>query len=356
MAGVEILAVEQPPPMREILDDAHIDRPTVHVVKGAELVSVIGWTIAGASRAVAVEIAYRNRILAVAPVDVPRHDVEVSHPGAEGVSGFQRNIDVSDLAPEFELTLRAILEDGGRVALGSVKVRHGDAAAPEPAGDAGADHEPESPSAAQARLEGEIDRLIAAGLDGREPPPSLDPGFFDRLVLTGRRVLLIGTGLGDLARDARARGAGVVDVLEPDSARAKVERMITARRDVNRVFFFDVDIADPATYAGGYGLALVPWSVEDIEPALPHIAKSTKVLVTRLPVSRGKVAVPASLQKAFPYHETLGVAASSNGGNGRKKSVMVALAADPDTLTRLLRAAGETADAASDPVRTAGAT
>jgi hypothetical protein len=345
MAAVEILGVQQPPPMREVLDDAHIDRPAVHQHEGAKVLAVLGWTIAGASRAVAVEILYRNRIIAVAAADHPRRDVEATHPSATEVRGFRRDIDVSELAADFELNLRAILEDGSRIGLGAITGRHVQAF-PEGAGQATPEPPLEKPSEAQERLEDEIERLIAAGLGGRKVPAPPDPACLESLVLTARRVLVIGTALGDFARTARALGAGMVDVLEPDSDVAKLERLITAHRDVSRVFFFECDLADPKSYAGGYGLVIAPRGIEEIEPALPRIAKTTKTLVTSLPVRRGKIVVPEVLQQLFPHHEPLGGEGSSNG-RSRAKSAMVALGPGPDELGNVLRRNG--AEASVEP-------
>jgi hypothetical protein len=341
MAGVEILGVQQPAPMREVLDDAHIDRPAVHTDEGSKVVSVIGWTIAGASRAVGVEILYRNRIIAVAAMDHPRPDVEATHPEATEVSGFRRNIDAAELAADFELNLRAILEDGSRVGLGSIKGRHLQPAPPGP-GKATPDATQEETSDAQARLGSEVERLIAAGLAGREVPAPPDPACLERLVLTARRVLVIGTAVGDFARAARALGAGMVDVLEPDGDVAQLERLITAHRDVSRVFFYECDIAAPDTYTGGYGLVLAPRGLEAIQGALPRIAKTTKMFVTSLPVSRGKLVVPDSLQQLFPHHVPLGGEGASNGRSGRK-SAMVALSTGPEELAGVLRAGGAAA-------------
>ena len=290
---------------------------------------MLGWTIAGASRAMAVEIVYRNRIIAVAAVDRPRRDVEVIHPHATEVRGFRCNIDVAGLAADFELNLRAVLEDGSRIGLGSIKGRHQGAASQEsPTAAAGPPRE--EASEAQERLDEQVERLIAAGLAGREVPASPDPACLEQLVLTARRVLLIGTALGDFARVARALGAGMIDVLEPDGDVVKLERLITAHRDVTRVFFYERNIADPKTYAGGYGLVIAPRGIADIEGALPRIAKTTKTFVTRLPLNAGKVEVPESLQQLFPHHEPLGGA-------------MVALGTGADELAAVLRPGGAAA-------------
>jgi predicted RNA methylase len=336
MVGVEIVAVHQVRPTGDVLDGAHIERPAVHTHEGVEVLTVMGWAMAGASRAVAVEIVDRNRLIAVAMVDRLRRDVEAVHPGASAVRGFRSSIAIAELAPEFELKIRAMLEDGGRLDLGSIKGRN--LGASRLAANAPGPHQ-EDISAVQLRLEGETERLIAAGLDSHDAPDPPDPACLDGLVLTGRRVLVIGTGLGEFARKVRLNGAGMVDVLEPDGDLAKLERLITAHRDVSRVFFFECDTADPSSYAGGYGVVMAPRGIEEIELALPRIAKTTKTLVTNLPLSRGKIVVPESLHELFPHHEPLGAEGASNGRSS-KKSTMVALGTRPAELANVLRRDG----------------
>ena len=349
MATVEILGVRQPQRMPEILRDSYLDHPGIHRRREVDMVHVVGWAIGTVSRVVGAEITYRNRIIDVAPIDTRRADVEASHPELGAAPcGFARAIDVSDLAPQFELGVRLLLEDGSRVAFGSIKGRHGEAQPADAATpDAGA-AEREATKAAQSRLEARVAALIEAGLAEREPSPLDDTDFLARLDLRGRRVLVIGSGLGELARLVRARGAGLVDVLEPDADRARTERLITAHEDVTRVFFFDRAVADPQGFAPGYGLALAPLGTDDLEPVLDDLSRNAKVLVTPLPVSRGKAAVPDAVHAAFPQHEVLGAGGSANGGRSRSKRRMVALAAERADLDALLHA-GDEAGAVAEP-------
>ena len=349
MATVEILGVRQPQRMPDILRDYYLDRPGVQRDGGADVIRIVGWAIGAVSRVVGAEITYRNRIVAVAPLDHRRPDVEATHPGLdEKVYGFSQLIDVSDLAPEFELGMRVLLEDGSRVAFGSIKGRHGEAQPADAATpDAGA-AEREATKAAQSRLEARVAALIEAGLAEREPAPLGDTAFLARLDLRGRRVLVIGSGLGELARLVRARGAGLVDVLEPDADRARTERLITAHEDVTRVFFFDRAVGDPQGFAPGYGLALAPLGTDDLEPALEDLSRNAKVLVAPLPVSRGKAEVPDAVHAAFPHHEVLGAGGSANGGRSRATRRRVALAAERSDLDALLLA-GDEAGAVAEP-------
>lgn len=323
--------------MPDILQNFYLDRPAVHRRDDTDLVNLVGWAVGAVSRVVGVEVVYHGRIIGMAPVDVRRADVEASHPSlGEDPCGFACLIDVGQLAPQFELALRIVLEDGSRVAFGSVTGRHGEE---EPAGaspESAADEEREATIAAQSRLEAQIAALIEAGLAEHERTQLGDTTFLDRLDVRGRRVLVAGSGGGELARLVRSRGAGLVDVLEPDAHLAQVERLITAHEDVTRVFFFDRDIAEPASYSSGYGLAIVPAGLDGLDPVLAVLSRHAKVLVTSLPVSRGKVTVPDALRAAFPHHEALAAPASRNGKRSSAKQRMVALAAARENLDAIL--------------------
>ena len=239
-----------------MLDGASLDRPVVHTDDGTEFLAIMGWTIAGATRAVAVEIVHDRRIIAVGPMERPRPDVEIAHPGAVGVGGFRRNIPLSDLSPNFKLDLHAILEDGSRVGLGSVRGRHGEQPPSDDVRKPACDDEHRERSEALERLDGEVERLIATGLNGHELPPT-DAALLEDLVLDDREVLLIGRGLGETARTVRARGARLVDVHEPDRLLTRLERLITSHRDVSRVFFFN-ETEDSSARSGDYDLVLAP--------------------------------------------------------------------------------------------------
>jgi hypothetical protein len=294
---VEILAVDQPPPMPDVLQDAYLDRPGVKDEDGGKLIRLVGWLIGNLVRPVAVEISYRNRVFAVAPIDRRRPDVEATHPAlGETPCGFSRLVDVGELAPEFELTLRALLDDGSRVAIGSVRGRHAelgaDTSAPTPS-------ERDETAAAQAALTRAVERLI----ERDRPPEAIDTDLLDTLAVAGRSVLVVGSGLGALARELRARGAALVDVLEPDARLAKVERVLTAHLDVARVFVHDGDPADPTTFPPGHALAL----------------------------ARAEVPTDA-LRAHFPHHQAI----ASTGA----ASAWVVLAATEEGLAGFLRPAG----------------
>ncbi len=300
MALVQILAVNKAPPMPDVLQDAHLDRPGIKDEDGGKALRVFGWLIGNLVRPVAVEISYRNRVIGVAPIDRRRPDVEATHPAlGQTPCGFSQLVDVSELAPEFELTLRALLEDGSRVGIGSVEGRHAqpgaDTSAPPPS-------ERNETAAAQAGLTRDVERLI----ERHQASGVIEPELADMPAVAGRSVLVIGSGLGGLARELRARGAALVDVLEPDEHLAKVERIVTAHLDVTRVFIHDGDPADATTFPPGHRLALA-----------------------RVPVDGGDPLLPDALRDSFPHHEVL--------ASPRAKFAYVVLAATKEGLDDFLR-------------------
>jgi hypothetical protein len=228
--------------------------------------------------------------------------VEATHPAlGDTPCGFSQLVDVAELAPEFELTLRALFDDGSRVGIGSVRARHArpgsGTAAPSPA-------ERDETSAAQAGLTRDVERLI----ERHRPPAEIDTELIDMLAVAGRSVLVIGSGLGALARELRARGAALVDLLEPDEQLAKVERVLTAHLDVSRVFVHDGDPADPTTFPPGHRLALA-----------------------RVPVEGGEPVLTDALRNSFPHHEVIA---------GSAKFAWVVLAATDEGLEEFRRPAG----------------
>jgi sulfotransferase family protein len=82
-----------------------------------------GWVVASESRVSSVEVLYEGGVIRRTPVRGSRPDLAaVAPPETDAV--FHVLVGVLGLAPEFELELQAVLEDGARVRLGSVKARH----------------------------------------------------------------------------------------------------------------------------------------------------------------------------------------------------------------------------------------
>jgi 2-polyprenyl-3-methyl-5-hydroxy-6-metoxy-1,4-benzoquinol methylase len=76
---------------------------------------------------------------------------------------------------------------------------------------------------------------------------SIRDDFLDQVDFSGKRVLDLGSNLGELSRGARARGASLVDGFEHDPFFVELATAIDAYGQVSRVSHHERDITDPAT-------------------------------------------------------------------------------------------------------------
>jgi SAM-dependent methyltransferase len=181
-------------------------------------------------------------------------------------------------------------------------------------GDDGAGLDPEAPvvreSAATAR------RLAA----------------LDAIALGGRRVLDLGTGLGDLARAARRGGAELVDAVDADAETLELARLLAVLQGVDRVSWFEGDAGLGSTYADEYDVVLAFGPVlEAMRPILPRVAQNLRgVLLAELPAEASPShPAGAALAAALPARETI-VAAGADG------VAVVACASETEALRRQL--------------------
>lgn len=161
----------------------------------------------------------------------------------------------------------------------------------------------------------------------------------DALALGGRRVLDLGTGLGDLARAARRRGAELVDAVDVDAERIELARVLCVLQGVDRVSWFEGDAGLGSTYADEYDVVLAFGPALDaMRPILPRIAQNLRgVLLAELPGGgkNGGDAAGAALAAVLPARQVL-VEPDGDGG------AIVACATETAVLRRHL--AGERAE------------
>ena len=125
MPLVEIDEVEPGAPQPGKLRAFAIDAPRIG---GRDVYDVefAGWAIGAGPAVEGIEIHQGGVVIRKAPIDQQRADVvrnfaEVASPG---IVGFRTWVSVVGLEPDTTLQLRAVLEDGSRSRLGSVKLRH----------------------------------------------------------------------------------------------------------------------------------------------------------------------------------------------------------------------------------------
>jgi len=103
--------------------------------------------------------------------------------------------------------------------------------------------------------------------------------FLDVLDLRGRKVLDLGSNLGEISRAARARGAALVDGFEIDAYFNEIADLVNALTQTTGVSFYERDIADPSIYGERYDVVLAFSAFRFIAGHLDRIAQVTDVLV-----------------------------------------------------------------------------
>jgi hypothetical protein len=126
VAAVKILGLSTPPETPEELLNYAVETPQVGTEADVFMVHFVGWVVGRNAKAVALEVLHGDRLLREAPIDRPREDLKDAFAGVpQAVScGFQVLVGVLGLPAEAELTLRAVLEDGSKVQIASVRLLH----------------------------------------------------------------------------------------------------------------------------------------------------------------------------------------------------------------------------------------
>ena len=117
---VEITAVLQSRPSDRVLG-SRIERPLSGSAFDRTTFDVSGWIVGRDSPACQVELLAGDRVLRTIPLSVARPDVVAQHPEAPEGSGFWALTGTLGLDRTFALDLRAVLEDGSRVPVGSIR-------------------------------------------------------------------------------------------------------------------------------------------------------------------------------------------------------------------------------------------
>ena len=136
MATFEVLSVSLPPEPAPELLGAYIDHPLPGMEGDTYTLHIVGWVLGRDSPARAVEVVYQPEpdrvrpgpelVIRETPVRGDRVDVAAAFPQVPpGVDcHFEPLVGVVGNTPEFELRLRAVLEDGTRAQIGALRVRH----------------------------------------------------------------------------------------------------------------------------------------------------------------------------------------------------------------------------------------
>jgi SAM-dependent methyltransferase len=165
--------------------------------------------------------------------------------------------------------------------------------------------------------------------------------FLDQVDFSGKRVLDLGSNLGEMSRGARTRGASLVDGFEYDPFFVELATAIDTYGQVTRVSYLQRDITDPAVYRDHYDIVLAFSVFVYIEPVLDRLASVTDELLLlethRLEDNFEDYYVRV-VGRHFPHYAILGESDWDVrlGGEGDKRTI-VAFAKDEPTLLEALR-------------------
>lgn len=130
---VEVLDIITQPLSADVLWGFNIDNPLVGYVSDADKLPVNGWVLAKKSKVKEVQVLNGKSLVQTIPVDQTRLDVAKNYPDASdpGTSGFSSNLAPSKLEltelglleGEGEIALEAVLSNGTKVSLGTLRIR-----------------------------------------------------------------------------------------------------------------------------------------------------------------------------------------------------------------------------------------
>ena len=133
--------------------------------------------------------------------------------------------------------------------------------------------------------------------------------FLDQIDFSGKTVLDLGSNLGELSREARARGASLVDGFEYDPYFIEIAELVNAFNGTTRVSFYQRDIGDPEIYTERYDMVLA-FAVmgQGAAKTMGRIAEITDVLVLETHRLQGNFEehYMGPVSRYFPYHRMLG--------------------------------------------------
>lgn len=164
--------------------------------------------------------------------------------------------------------------------------------------------------------------------------------LLDRIGFEGRKVLDLGSNLGEMSRGARERGASLVDGFEYDPYFVEMANLLNAYHGTTRVSFYERDITDASIYAEDYDIVMALSVFIYARPMMETLASITRdafVLETHRIDGNLQSFYLDAVQPYFPVYETLG---ETEWGNPHDddviRSVMV-FARDSSALDAVLR-------------------
>jgi SAM-dependent methyltransferase len=167
----------------------------------------------------------------------------------------------------------------------------------------------------------------------------------------GRKVLDLGSNLGEMSRSARSRGARLVDGIEYDPFFVELSQMITAYNGQTRVSFRQGDITDPGLYEERYDVVMALSVFHYVSRVLDQLASITDVLLIETHKLHGNFdgGYLLPVQERFPAMRVLGQTDWGQLGDGSETRLVVLFAKDRKLLENALSAPHAWAEPPSAP-------
>jgi SAM-dependent methyltransferase len=155
--------------------------------------------------------------------------------------------------------------------------------------------------------------------------------FLDQINFQGKKVLDLGSNLGEISRVARTRGAYLVDGFEYDQYFLEIANLVNAYNNVTRVSFYQRDITDPSVYTEHYDIVLAFSVFTYVHSALEQIAAITNqlfILETHKLEGNFDSDYLRPVLQYFPYCKILGESEWGAKFDASEKRAVVAFAKD----------------------------
>ena len=163
--------------------------------------------------------------------------------------------------------------------------------------------------------------------------------FLDQIDFRGKRVLDLGSNLGEISRAARARGAALVDGYEYDPFFVEMAQVLDAYNGTTGVSFFQRDITDPEIYVDHYDLVLAFSVFTYIHPVLERLAGITdEALVVETHKLDGNLdkGYLGPVRRFLPIYKVLGESDWGRALPANERRAVVVFARDEACLARSL--------------------
>ena len=162
--------------------------------------------------------------------------------------------------------------------------------------------------------------------------------ILDRIDFQGKKVLDLGSNLGEMSRVARELGADLVDGYEYDGFFIEIASLVNALNGTTRVSFFQRDITSEATFQEEYDIILAFSVFAYIQPILAQVTACARQLLI-LETHALKDNLDLYLNAITPYlraHRVLDMTDWGRNLDENTKRAIIAFAREESVLERLV--------------------